>query len=318
MGGRRVTWSPDPDAFLGDLEAKPAALRSLAPRLEADPWPEVESTDRTVFVGMGSSRFAALPVAAMLRANGRDVVVERASAVAVAPAALGTLAVAISASGTTPETLAALARHRDGGSTTVAITNAEGSGLAEVAEHHISLGAGEETGGVACRSFQHTIAVLLAMLDARRAADAARRAADATEDLLDRRASWLPQAADVVGDTGRVFVLAPDERISSAEQGALMFREGPRVAADACETGDWLHVDVYLTKPLDYRAVRFAGSRFDDDVARWIDERGGRLLSVGPVAGGVRYRGDDDPDVALLAETLVPELVAADVWRRQA
>jgi glutamine---fructose-6-phosphate transaminase (isomerizing) len=318
MGGRRVTWSPDPDAFFRDLEAKPAALRSLAPRLEADPWREVESTDRTVFVGMGSSRFAALPVAAMLRANGRDVVVERASAVAVAPAALGTLAVAISASGTTPETLAALARHRDGGSTTVAITNAEGSRLAEVAEHHISLGAGEETGGVACRSFQHTIAVLLAILDARRAADAARRAADATEDLLDRRASWLPQAADVVGDTGRVFVLAPDERISSAEQGALMFREGPRVAADACETGDWLHVDVYLTKPLDYRAVRFAGSRFDDDVARWIDERGGRLLSVGAVAGGVRYRGDDDPDVALLAETLVPELVAADVWRRQA
>jgi len=318
MGGRRVTWSPDPDAFFRDLEAKPAALRSLAPRLEADPWREVESTDRTVFVGMGSSRFAALPVAAMLRANGRDVVVERASAVAVAPAALGTLAVAISASGTTPETLAALARHRDGGSTTVAITNAEGSRLAEVAEHHISLGAGEETGGVACRSFQHTIAVLLAMLDARRAADAARRAADATEDLLDRRASWLPQAADVVGDTGRVFVLAPDERISSAEQGALMFREGPRVAADACETGDWLHVDVYLTKPLDYRAVRFAGSRFDDDVARWIDERGGRLLSVGAVAGGVRYRGDDDPDVALLAETLVPEVVAADVWRRQA
>jgi glucosamine--fructose-6-phosphate aminotransferase (isomerizing) len=221
MGGRRVTWSPDPDAFFRDLEAKPAALRSLAPRLEADPWREVESTDRTVFVGMGSSRFAALPVAAMLRANGRDVVVERASAVAVAPAALGTLAVAISASGTTPETLAALARHRDGGSTTVAITNAEGSRLAEVAEHHISLGAGEETGGVACRSFQHAIAVLLAMLGARRAADAARRAADATEDLLDRRASWLPQAADVVGDTGRVFVLAPDERISSAEQGAL-------------------------------------------------------------------------------------------------
>ena len=313
-----MTWSPDPDAFFRDLEAKPAALRSLAPQLEADPWREVESTDRTVFVGMGSSRFAALPVAGMVRAGGRDVVVERASAVAVAPAALGTLAVAISASGTTPETLAALARHRDGGSTTVAITNAKGSRLAEVADHHISLGAGEEIGGVACRSFQHTIAVLLAMRDARRAADAARRAADATEDLLDRRASWLPQAADIVGDTGRVFVLAPDERISSAEQGALMFREGQRVAADACETGDWLHVDVYLTRPLDYRAVRFAGSRFDDGVARWIDERGGRLLSVGAVSGGVRYRGDDDPDVALLTETLVPELVAADVWRRQA
>jgi len=313
-----VTWSPDPDAFVRDLEAKPAALRSLAPRLEADPWREVEGTDRIVLIGMGSSRFAALPVAAMLRAGARDVVVERASAVTVAPAGPGTLAVAISASGITPETVAALARHRDGGSTTVAITNADGSPLADVAAHHISSGAGEETGGVACRSFQHTIAVLLAMLDASRAADACRRAADATEDLLDRRASWLPHATDAIDGAGPVFVLAPDERISSAEQGALMFREGPRVAADACETGDWLHVDVYLTKPLDYRAVRFSGSRFDDDVARWIDERGGRLLSVGAAAGDVRYRDDDDPDVALLSETLVVELVAADVWRRQA
>ena len=315
-----MTWSPDPDAFLRDLEAKPAALRSLAPRLEADPWREVGRTDRIVLIGMGSSRFAALPAAAMLRAGGRDVVVERASAapVAAAPAGPGTLAVALSASGTTPETVAALARHRDGGSTTVAITNVDGSPLAEIAGHHISLGAGEETGGVACRSFQHTIAVLLAMLDAPHAAAATRRAADASEDLLDRRASWLPRATDVVDGAGPMFVLAPDERISSAEQGALMFREGPRTIADACETGDWLHVDVYLTKPLDYRAVRFSGSRFDDDVARWIDERGGRLLSVGATAGGVRYRGDDESDVALLSETLVAELVAADVWRRQA
>ena len=54
-----------------------------------------------------------------------------------------------------------------------------------------------------------------------------------------------------------------------------MFREGPRMQADACETGDWLHVDVYLTKPIDYRALVFAGSRFDPDVVRWIDAASG-------------------------------------------
>jgi hypothetical protein len=88
------------------------------------------------------------------------------------------------------------------------------------------------------------------------------------------------------------------------------------VQADAAETGDWLHVDVYLTKPLDYRAVLFTGSRFDGEVRRWIDERGGRALLVG--TGGIRYPGDDDPDVTLLSEPLVPELLAADVWRRGA
>jgi glucosamine 6-phosphate synthetase-like amidotransferase/phosphosugar isomerase protein len=251
----------------------------------------------------------------MLRARGRDAVVERASASDAMPAAPGTLAVGISASGATPETVAALARHREGGSATVAITNADGSALADVAEHHIALRAGQEAGGIACRTFQHTIATLLAMVDAPRAAAAARGAADATDDLLDRRPLWLPTALDEVG-AGPVFLIAPEGRISSAEQGALMFREGPRLQADACETGDWLHVDVYLTKPLDYRAVLFTGSRFDPEVRRWIEERSGRAVCVG--AGGIRYRGDDDPDVALLTETLVPELIAADVWRRQA
>jgi fructoselysine-6-P-deglycase FrlB-like protein len=310
-----VTWAPDPDAFVRDLEAKPAALRELASFLADNPWHGVKDRDRVVFIGMGSSRFAALPIAAMLRAAGLHAVVERSSAVAVAPAGPGTLAIGISASGSTPQTVEALARHRDGGSTTVAITNADGSPLESAADQHIAVHAGEEAGGVACRTFQHTIAMLLALLDAPRAAAAARRAADATEDLLDRRSAWLPRAVDTLGD-GPVFCIAPEERISSAEQGALMFREGPRMQADACEAGDWLHVDVYLTKPLDYRALLFAGSRFDPDVVRWIDERAGRVVRVGP--GGIRYAGDDDLDVALLTEALVPELLAADVWRRQA
>lgn len=129
---------------------------------------------------------------------------------------------------------------------------------------------------------QHTIALLLALLDPSRAATAARNAADATEDLLERRPSWLPHAANIVGETGPVFLLAPDDRLSSAEQGALMFREGPRLQADACETGDWLHVDVYLTKPLDYQALVFAGSRFDGD--------GSRIAAAGS-SRSVRRRG---------------------------
>ncbi len=312
-----MIWAPDPDAFVRDLEAKPGALRALVPALRADPWRGVDA-ERIVCIGMGSSRFAALPAASMLRAAGRNVVVERASASTVAPARRGTLAVGISASGATPETVAALARHRDGGSATVAITNTDGSELAGVADRHIRLDAGQERGGVACRTFQHTIALLLALVDAPRTAAAAERAADATQELLDGRAAWLPHAVEVLGDDQPVFVIAPQARISSAEQGALMFREGPRLTADACETGDWLHVDVYLTKPLEYRALLFAGSRFDDDVARWIADRGGRVIRVGGVRESVRYRGDDDTGVALLTETLSPELVAADVWRRYA
>ena len=100
-----------------------------------------------------------------------------------------------------------------------------------------------------------------------------------------------------------------------------MVREGPRRTADACESGDWLHVDVYLTRPLDYRAVLFAGSRFDPKIMGWMRERDARVLAVGGEVDGaartLRYRHDDDPEVALLTEVLVAELVAARWWLAQ-
>ena len=52
-----------------------------------------------------------------------------------------------------------------------------------------------------------------------------------------------------------MVTIAPAERIGTALQGALMVREGPRRGSDAGETGDWSHVDVYLTKTMDYRAL---------------------------------------------------------------
>jgi hypothetical protein len=124
-----------------------------------------------------------------------------------------------------------------------------------------------------------------------------------------------------------VWTLAPAERLSSAQQSALMVREGPRRQAAACETGDWSHVDVYLTKTLDYRALMFTGSRYDDPALDWMAQRGSRLVAVGAAAGHaaavvpgsvvVRHLDDDDPHVAQHTETLVAELVAAAWWNAQ-
>jgi hypothetical protein len=53
----------------------------------------------------------------------------------------------------------------------------------------------------------------------------------------------------------------------------------------------------------------------------WVRTRGSTIVAVGgdsdAAAISIRYPGDDDPDVRLLAEILVPELVAAHLWRRQ-
>jgi glutamine---fructose-6-phosphate transaminase (isomerizing) len=317
-----VSWAPDPVAFLADLEAKPAALRALAARLATDPWAGVDLPRRVVFLGMGSSRFAALAATARLRGLGVDAVAEFASAATLPPSGPGTLAVGVSASGESAETVEALARFADAGADIVAITEAPGSPLAGLARTVIELGAGQETGGVACRTYQHTLAALLG-LERLLGGDVdpphvIRRAADATEDLLARRDEWLPETVRLLTATGRAFILAPVERLANAEQGALMLREGPRLDASVCETGDWLHVDVYLTKTLDYRALLFAGSRFDAAAMTWLRDREATVVAVGGDRDGarraIRYAGDDDPAVALLTEVLVAELVAASVW----
>ncbi|GAA4209186.1 SIS domain-containing protein [Microbispora amethystogenes] len=307
--------------FGEDLEAKPAALEALARQLDAgDPFEGLARRfDRMVFLGMGSSRYAAGVAAGRLRAAGVDAVAEYASAARGTPPGPRTAAVVVSASGGSRETLDALARHA-GRSFVVALTNRPGSPVTEGADLVVPMLAGEERGGVACRTFQHTLALLLTLAEGSVAvAGLVRRAAEATADLLERRPEWLADAVALLDGPHGVYTIAPAERLSSAEQSALMFREGPRRQADACETGDWAHVDVYLTKTCDYRAVLFPGSRYDDQAMEWIRQRGSRVLTVGGEAEGqaaaVRYRHDDDPDVTLLTETLVPELVAAALWR---
>ena len=84
------------------------------------------------------------------------------------------------------------------------------------------------------------------------------------------RDDWLPAvSAAALGPDG-THVVAPARRISSALQSALMLREGPRLPAYACETADWSHVDVYLTKTTDYRLVLLAGSRWEPELLDWV------------------------------------------------
>jgi hypothetical protein len=183
--------------------------------------------------------------------------------------------------------------------------------------------AGEEVGGVACRSYQHTLALLLA-LEHRltgtegNSAGLARAAAEASADLLARRADWLPRLSELLLGPDGTHVVAPARRLSSAQQAALMLREGPRRQAVGSETGDWSHVDVYLTKTTDYRLLLFAGSRWEDELLRWTSERGSTVVSVGAelpqAAMSLRYAGDEVDDVRLLTEVMVAELVAHRAW----
>lgn len=319
---------PDPAAFLEDLLAEPETLAGLLDAYAARGGPLAAlgavRERRVLFVGMGSSRFAALAARPILRAAGVDAAVERASARLVTPPRPDLLVVAVSAGGRTPETVAAAERHRGSG-VVVAVTNDPEGELARAADVVLPLLAGEERGGVACRTYQATIAVLLLLcgrvLGSGPGADALRPAVEAAASVRESRAVWLHPALDLLGG-GPLHCIAPAERLSSAEQAALMLREGPRIPAFAAETGDWLHVDVYLSKRPGYRAILFPGSRYDGDVLDWLERRGCASVAVGrpePRATlQVTYPGAGDPLVDLLVETSVVELLAAELWARQA
>jgi fructoselysine-6-P-deglycase FrlB-like protein len=305
------------DGFERDILAEPVALRRVAETYGAEGLERLIVGRRVLMTGMGSSKYAADTAGVRLRADRVDAHVELSSTGLPQPPAVDTTVLAISASGTSDETLAAVDRHI-GTSHVVALTNVPGSALAEAADDTIDVLAGVEEGGIACRSFLCTQAVLALMCE--QPPDLLRRAADACQDLIERRHQWVVPLADLAEGGAGVWVAGPAERFGSVQQSALMLREAPRIVSDACETGDWLHVDVYLTKRPGYRLLLLAGSPFDHEVIGWRRERGFDVLAAGGDVDGatmaLRYAGDDDPAVAALAETTVAELLAAELWRR--
>jgi len=314
----------DPVLFSADLEQRPSALRALRRVLVTDDaWSALpDDVGQVLFVGMGSSMFAAGVAAARLRAMGVDAVAELASSELLPPPDPERLVVAISASGGSQETQDAVAQYA-GQSPVTLITNRDQSPLAELADSTVLMHAGEELGGVSCRSYTHTQVLLLALESAltgddRDVAGSLGNAADAADDLLDRRHDWLPQAVEYLAGPDLTAVVAPFRRFGNAQQSALMVREGPRRSAIASETGEWSHVDVYLTKTSDYRMLLLPGSRYQGELLRWTREREATVVCAGEeidgVAQSIRYRHDDDDTVRLLTELLVAEQVAAQLW----
>ncbi len=304
----------NPDLFLADLQAKPERLHSLQ---IADAWGFVTRPRRVVLLGMGSSHYANLVGAVRLRAAGVDAVAELASSDLLPKIGDDDLVLAVSASAGSAETLDAVDRLDV---PFVAVAHQPGP-LTERAERTVWMDAGEERGGVACRSFQHTVALLLQLgrdLTGGPEVPLAEVAA-ATEHLLDAEPAWRPALAELLLGPHGTHVVAPARRISSAYQSALMLREGPRLPAYGCETGDWSHVDVYLTKTTDYRMLLLAGSRWEAQLLEWTSQRGSTVVAVGNDVPGaaysLRYPHDEQDDVRLLTETLVAELLAARAWQ---
>ncbi|MGL5809167.1 MAG: SIS domain-containing protein [Nocardioides sp.] len=307
----------DVKIFLDDVEAKPALLRAFADRLADGLAPDLDFARITsvALTGLGSSRYAALDAARELRRHGVRAWCDYSGA-PLGPDDEASLVVAVSASGTTPETVAAAQSSER--CQVLAISNVASSPLAEAADATMVVEAGPESSGAVTASMIHTslaLAVLSDELTGRRRNHraTAQRAADAIEHLLQSRERWLPEALNLMNSSDGVNFVASNHRSASSSQSALLTRELARRHATGCDSADWAHVDVYLTKSTDYRLVLLGANPHSREIFQWTSGRGSKVLAWGHTDSradmSVRFPHDSDPDVAPLVDTVLAELV---------
>jgi glucosamine--fructose-6-phosphate aminotransferase (isomerizing) len=317
------------EAFLADILSGPAELAAVLEaqrRVVADVPVSALVRPTWRFVGMGSSRFAAMDAASRLRSAGNHAHALLASAAERAPGGRDTLLVAISASGSTPEVLATVERDA-GASFVLGLTGQQDSPLARLSDVVIPLSAAHPvTAGIACLTYRAAIAALQVLGGARDPDMAPPDPAVAVaglEALLATRGAWQEQAADVLDGAREIHVLADGSRAGVAEQAALMLREGPRLAAVAFDTAEWLHVGLYTLFPGD-PVLLLCGSPADASALDTVRARGGRVVAVGPFPAGARVdvhgplpdAAVADPSIRALVEPAVAELLAVELWRR--
>ena len=308
-----------------DILAGPAALGALLDAHAAADGPlgsTAERPARVVFTGLGSSRYAATTAAAVARSAGIPAWAEYASSSLPTPRMQDQVLVAISASGGTREVVETARRHRGMGPV-IAVTNDEGSALAEAADHVLPLLAGREAAGIATRTFRATVAVLAMLIDRwggrSDAAARLRPTLDALNVLIEGHQSWVGGAADLVDGAAAIDVLGDAADSALVYQAALMLREAPRLHASANDTADWLHTGVYLAFP-GHRLVLFRGSPADEEVVDTIRRRGGETIVVGPGLPGAARTIDvpllDGPAPRAIVLSVIAELLAAELWDR--
>lgn len=145
---------------------------------------------RTDIYGVGASAFVALDFQQKLHRIGRVAFAWSDTHVALTSAALlepGDVALAISHTGVTTDTIDALATARRRGATTVAITNFPRSAITEVADHVLTTAARETTfrsGAMASRLAQLTLVDFLFVGVAQRNFTQTRDALEATYDAV--------------------------------------------------------------------------------------------------------------------------------------
>jgi glucosamine--fructose-6-phosphate aminotransferase (isomerizing) len=308
-----------PHFMIKEIHEQPRALAQLlADRIEAGRgevrWGELEPlrallprVDRVLLTACGTASHAAivgkyaledlarLPAEVVLASElryGRPVIDRR------------TLVVAVSQSGETADTLAAVGLAREAGAPVLAVTNGVGSSITRATRHVLSLRAGPEIGVAATKTYTAQVAALLwfALGAGRRRGTLGR----ARGERLARALSALPRAAETALDADRAvracarrfagstsfMFIGRRYNLATACEGALKLKEISYVHAEGYGGGEMKHGPLALVAPgYPTVAVALRGPVHDKMLSniQEIRARRGEIIAVG-AAGDRRLR----------------------------
>jgi glucosamine--fructose-6-phosphate aminotransferase (isomerizing) len=209
--------------------------------------------------------------------------------------------IALSQSGRTPDVVEYVARTRERGALTVALTNDPGSDLAAAAEMTIPLSAGPEESVAASKTYSNELASL-ALLAAGAAgrlpemADGIRRAAELLAGAMDRLERAVAAPAVAFTYVGRMYVIGRGLEFATAREVALKLTETCRVAAEPLTATDLAHGPVAA---LDSLFPVWTIASHDESLPAVVEgadrvrQAGATLIASGPAAGeipGAAYR----------------------------
>jgi glucosamine--fructose-6-phosphate aminotransferase (isomerizing) len=166
------------------------------------------------------------------------------------PDLAGTVMLAISQSGASPDLLAAVGSARAAGARIVVMVNAPGSPLSRLADDLIPLGAGEERSLPATKSYIASLSAI-AQLVATWSRDAGLAAAlEQAPELLARawQLDWSAAVTHLTG-AGNLYVVGRGLGLAVAQEAALKFKETCAIHAEAVSAAELRHGPIALVRP---------------------------------------------------------------------
>ena len=234
-----------------------------------------------------------------------------------APDLAGTVMLAISQSGASPDLLAVVSRARAAGARIVALVNAEGSALAQLADDLLPLHAGIERSVAATKSYIGSLAAIVQLV-AEWSADAALGAALQRAPQQLTRAWQLDWSVAVTRLTpvNNLYVVARGLGLGVAQEAALKLKETCGLHAEAVSAAELRHGPMALVRA-GFPLLLFTQN---DESRAGVTELAAELAAQGAdvLLAGTRVAGTTELPTEAAHPVIEPLLFAQSFYRMAA